>query len=75
MKYKITVIAYDKNNDYEAEMAQYKERRDNYSRMTRYPDEIEKSEPSLEKETRALMVYLNEEEYQQIKKGVLTVFK
>lgn len=75
MKYKITVIAYDKNNDYEVEMAQWKEKRSDYPRMTRYPDECEKSEPSMEKATRALEVYLNEEEYQQIKKGVLTTFK
>ena len=70
--YKITVIKYGKNEDYEAEMAKWKEERTNrYS----YANEPMREEPNLQKAERSLEVFLNEEEYNEVKKAILSTFK
>lgn len=71
MKYKITVIKYDKNPDYEAEMAKWKESQE---RNWGYRNEPMREEPSLQRAERSLEVFLTEEEYTAIKKAVLEQF-
>lgn len=72
MKYKITVIKYDKNPDYESEMAKYKEAQAQYRG---FRDEPMREEPSTTKAERSLEVFLTEEEYNAVKKAVLTTFE
>lgn len=69
MKYKLTVIKYDKNENYEAEMAKWKE---SMPMMRGY--EPMRDEPRTEIADRSLEVFLTEEEYNAIKKGVLETF-
>ncbi len=74
MNYKITVIKYDKNEDYEAEMAKWKESlKTEYGYTNRH--EPMREEPSLTKATRSLEVFLTEEEFQRVKKSTLEVFE
>lgn len=71
MKYKLTVIKYDKNPNYEAQMAKWKESQErNYG----YRNEPIREEPSLETAERSLEVFLTEEEYNKVKEGVIKVF-
>lgn len=72
MKYKITVIKYDKNPDYEAEMAKWKE---SHEKSWGYRNEPVRDEPSLQRAERSLEVYLTEEEYNEVKKAVLATFE
>lgn len=72
MKYKITVIKYDKNPDYEAEMAKWKESQE---KSWGYRNEPERDEPSLQRAERSLEVFLTEEEYNEVKKAVIAVFE
>ena len=72
-KYKLSVIKYEENKNYEAQMASWKEKRgDIYGRSIRERDEIE---PQPEDVTRSLDVVLTEAEYQKVKKEVITVFE
>ena len=71
-KYKITVIKYGKNEEYEAEMAKWKENRGN---TYGYMNEPIREEPSLQKAERSLEVFLTEEEYKEVKKSVLSTFE
>lgn len=79
MKYKITVIKYENNDNYEAEMAKFKESREseyNGRRNLRNGDVMMTyDEPQLEKSTRALEVFLTEEEYKKVKEEVVKVFQ
>ena len=73
MKYKLTIIKYEKNENYEAEVAKYKE---DFSFFPRGKFENSKDyEPRIESAERSLEVFLTEEEYKKVKEGVLTVFK
>ena len=72
MKYKLTVIKYEKNDNYEAEMAKWKERRDDRYAMMKEPSY---DEPRMERADRSLEVFLTEEEYEAVKAGVVKVFK
>lgn len=71
MKYKITIIKYEKNENYEEEMAKFKE--DNIYKRFRDLN-MGPEEPSLEKASRSLEVFLTEEEYNAVKKSVLETF-
>jgi len=73
MKYKITIIKYEKNENYEEEMAKWKESTTiNYGYIGSAPM---KNEPQIEVAKRSLEVFLTEEEYNAIKKSVLETFK
>lgn len=77
MRYKITVIKYENNENYESELATYKEeqKRDTYG-FTRPYDKPELwAEPKPEKASRSLEVVLTEEEYDKVKAEVIKVFK
>lgn len=71
MKYKLTIIKYDKNPDYEAEMAKWKESQE---RNWGYRNEPMRDEPSIQKAERSLEVFLTEEEYAKVKGEVIKVF-
>jgi hypothetical protein len=71
MKYKLTVIKYEKNDNYEAEMAKWKEQRSSFYGR----NEPSFDEPRLETAGRSLEVFLTEEEYNEVKKSVLSIFK
>ena len=73
MKYKFTIIKYEKNENYEAEMAKWKEDRNGYGRMTKF-NEPDLNEPRMEVAERSLEVFLTEEEYQKVKSEVIKVF-
>ena len=72
MKYKLTVIIYDKNENYEAEMAKWKE-----GNWRGYRNNIEPDFDALstQKAERSLEVFLTEEEYDKVKSEVIKVFK
>ncbi len=70
MKYKLTIIKYEKNENYEAEMAKWKENR-NYG----YRNEPNFDEPRTEVAGRSLEVVLTEEEYKKVKSEVVKVFE
>ena len=72
MKYKLIVIKYEDNKNYEAEMAKWKEdtRFPNYGRMETVEDM-----PRKEVAERSLEVFLTEEEYKKVKEGVIKVFE
>ena len=77
MKYKLTVLRYEKNEDYEAEMAKWKEQK-NMGMGMMYNDRSRNEysdEPRMEKSTRSLEVCLTDDEFEAVKKGVLSVFK
>lgn len=71
-KYKITIIKYGRNQDYEAEMAKWKENQD---KNWGYRNEPIREEPSLQKAERSLEVFLTEEEYNEVKRAVLSTFE
>lgn len=71
MKYKITVIKYDTNPDYEAEMAKWKESKKEWM----YRNEPISDEPSIKRAERSLEVFLTEDEYNEVKKAVLATFE
>jgi len=72
MTYKLTIIRYAENKNYESEMAKWKEEQSiNY----RYRNEPILEPPSKEKAERSLEVFLTEEEYAKVKEGVITIFK
>lgn len=71
MKYKITIIKYEKNDNYEAEMAKWKE-----ARESRYGySEPIREEPQIEIAKRSLEVLLTEEEYKKVKSEVIKIFE
>lgn len=74
MKYKITVIKFEDNENFEAEMAQFKEKDDGYMRG-RFAHETGCTPPDRDKATRALEVYLTEEEYKKVKAEVIKIFE
>lgn len=69
MKYQITITKLEENNDYEAEMAEWKEKEKyNFNKpMLKAPKHSVL--------TRCLETVLTEEEFNAIKKSVLEVFK
>lgn len=71
-KYTLTVIKHEKNENYEAELADYKEknRYGNFSARNWYED----SAPRPQKTSRSLEVVLTKEEYEKVKQSVLTEF-
>lgn len=76
MKYKLTIIKYEKNENYEAEMARFKEIQGNrneygYVGNNRNYDNA----PALELATNSLEVILTDEEYKKVKEGVIKVFE
>ncbi len=76
MKYKITIIKYEKNDNYEAEMAKFKEKTGNMPYMNRYPDKNwDINEPQMEVAERSLEVFLTEEEYKKVKAEVIKIFE
>lgn len=70
MKYKLTVIKYEKNENYEAEMAKWKEH-------NRYSNNFMDGAlvPQTETADRSLEVFLTEEEYKRVKAEVVKVFE
>ena len=73
MKYKITIIKYEKNDNYEAEMTKWKE--DNRNGYFPQRNGYSEDAPKPENTTRSLEVLLTEEEYNAVKKSVLETFK
>jgi len=72
-KYKITIIKYGENENYEEEMAKWKEENSGYGRGFYGKDTIES--PSLVKAERSLEVFLTEEEYKKVKAEVIKIFE
>jgi hypothetical protein len=72
MKYKLTIIKYEPNSDYEAEMAKYKDN-NFFSRRNGYVED--ENTPRMEKAERSLEVFLTEEEYKKVKQEVIKVFE
>lgn len=74
MKYKLTVIKYEKNENYEAEMAKFKESITSRGMYNNRYDEVA-NEPKLETSTRSLEVFLTDDEYKKVKAEVVKVFE
>lgn len=74
MKYKLTIIKYDKNENYEEEMARWKERDNLYLRRGNYDNTTENS-PTTDSVERSLEVFLTEEEYKKVKSEVIKIFE
>lgn len=72
MKYKITVLKFEENEDYEEELAKWRERSgfNFHNNFNNFPEE-----PRRETAVRSLDVFLTEEEYEAVKKAVLSTFK
>ena len=77
MNYKITVIKYEQNENYESELAKYREeqKRDAFGYSRPYDKPELWTEPKPEKASRSLEVVLTEEEYEKVKSEVIKVFK
>lgn len=75
MKYKLTIIKYEENQNYEAEMAKWKEDRKDNQYQSRPWDERQSGEPERKIAERSLEVFLTEEEYKKVKEEVIKVFK
>lgn len=73
MKYKITVIKYEDNKDYEAELAKSKERDDRY--LGYHNSKVTEEVPAREIAERCLEVFLTEAEYKAVKAEVIKVFE
>ncbi len=73
MQYKITVVRYEDNPNYEAQMAEFKESMRNSFRYNN--DKSEVREPQLKVPVRTLEVILNEQEYIKVKEAVVSEFK
>ena len=71
MKYKLIVIKYEKNENYEEEMAKWK---DNQGYFCRSQFDRVDGRPSLENSVRSLEVFLTDEEYNAVKEAVLKTF-
>lgn len=74
-KYKIIIIKYGENENYEAEMAIHKEKKSYAFAHTWVPNDKDLELPSLEKAERSLEVFLTEEEYKKVKAEVIKVFE
>lgn len=73
MKYILTVIKYEKNDNYEEEMAKFKEQNQYGSFNVR--NGFSPDAPQLEKTTKALEVILTEEEFKKVKAESIKVFE
>lgn len=75
MKYKITITKYDENPDYEKQMEKYNEWYDGNMRG-RFPSgPSDGLIPNREIESRALEVFLTEDEYKKVKAEVIKIFE
>ena len=74
MKYKLTVIKYEDDKDYESKLAEWKDKNEGYMRG-RFVNETNEPMPINEIATRSLEVVLTDEEYEAIKQGVVKIFK
>lgn len=70
MKYKLTVIKYEKNENYEAEMAKWKE---NNGYGMQYASS--RDMPSMEVADRSLEVFLTEDEFKKLKAETIKIFE
>ncbi len=75
MKYKLTIIKYEDNENYEKEMAEYKENFDNRRMYGGFTGENTKTLPNEVKAIRALEVILTDEEYVKVKAEVIKIFE
>ncbi len=73
MKYQLIIIKHENNDNYEAEMAKWKE--DNQFGYFRDRNGISPDSPQLQKSTRSLEVLLTEEEFKKVKSEVIKVFE
>jgi len=73
MKYKLTIIRYDDNKNYESEMAKFKEDT-RYEKFNKPWDNRDEG-PSREVAERSLEVFLTEEEYKKVKAEVIKIFE
>lgn len=71
--YKLTIIKYEKNENYEQELAKWKENSQYNNWMSK--NDYMQGQPQLEKSTRCLEVVLTDEEYKKIKFDTLTTFE
>jgi len=75
MKYKITITKYDENPEYEKQMEKYNEWYDG-SMRGRFPGgPSNDARPEREIESRALEVFLTEDEYKKVKAEVIKIFE
>jgi len=74
MKYKLTIIKYEEDKDYEAKLAKWKEHYEGY-RPGRFMNEPSEPMPINETYTRSLEVFLSDEEYEKVKQEVIKIFK
>lgn len=70
MKYKLTVIAYDNNENYEKELAEFKDR----SRMGWGLNHLDEG-PQPTKIEKSLEVVLTEDEFKKVKESVIEGFR
>ena len=73
MKYILTVIKYEKNDNYEEEMAKFKEQNQYGGFSVR--NGLSPDAPQLEKTTKSLEVILTEEEFKKVKAESIKVFE
>ena len=74
-KYKITIVSYGENPNYEAEKAEYLEKQSNKIYYRNKRETFLEDHLSRVKTERVLEVFLTEAEYLAIKKGVIETFK
>lgn len=70
MKYRITVIGYDENKNYEKEMAEFKAN-EPYNKFRHDTFDV----PQRETAEKSLEVILTEEEYKKVKAEVIKIFE
>ena len=77
MQYKLTVIKYDEDKDYEAKLAKWKadNEENRYRRNGFMSDTTESIPPDRQTATRSLEVFLSDEEYEKLKQEVIKIFK
>lgn len=75
MKYKITIVSFGDNPNYEAELAEVRERETSCKRGPFSDVTFPEDTPSRMKKERVLEVFLTEEEFKKIKSEVIKVFE
>lgn len=76
MKYKLTIIKYEENKNYEAELAKQKEDESNSRYYSNRNWEDGKREcPSKETAERSLEVFLTEDEYKKFKAEIIKLYQ
>lgn len=75
MKYKLTIIKYEDNPNYEAELAKWKEGEDRFGNRRGGYNQETLTPPEDKNAIRSLEVFLTEEEFKKVKTSVIEVFE